>query len=92
MFFFVICCMTILKITVEDEQADILRKLLQEVSFVKNIEEEHPGDRNTGTNAASSYQQIKKLLDNAEGKNLFKDIDDPSQWQRELRKEWDRDF
>ena len=53
--------MTILKIAVEDEQAD------------------YCGER------------IKKILDEAKGKDLFKDIEDPSEWQRELRKEWDRD-
>jgi hypothetical protein len=31
-------------------------------------------------------------MEEAEGKNLFADIKDPSEWQRELRKEWDRDF
>jgi hypothetical protein len=84
--------MTILKITVEDEQADLLRKLLHEVSFVKNIEEEHSINVNGLHESKSSYERIKKILDDAKGKDLFKDIDDPSEWQREIRKEWDRDF
>ncbi len=28
----------------------------------------------------------------SKGKDLFKNIEDPSEWQREIRKEWDRDF
>ncbi len=84
--------MTILKVTVEDEQADNLRKLLQEVPFVKNIEEEDLTDNNKIKITESSYERIKKILDEAKGKNLFKDIEDPSEWQREIRKEWDRDF
>jgi hypothetical protein len=84
--------MTILKITVEDEQVDLLRKLLNEVPFVKNIEEEHADINNKVSEPESSYERIKKILDDAKGKNLFKDIEDPSGWQREIRKEWDRDF
>jgi hypothetical protein len=82
--------MTILKITVEDEQADQLRNLLQAVSFVKNIEEEHLSKTNP-VESDPPYEKIKKLLEEAKGKNLFKDID-PSAWQRAIRKEWDRDF
>jgi hypothetical protein len=82
--------MTILKITVEDEQADQLRNLLQAVSFVKNIEEEHLSKTNS-VEPAPPYEKIKRLLEEAKGKNLFKDID-PAAWQRAIRKEWDRDF
>ncbi len=82
--------MTILKITVEDEQADLLKKMLQDISIVKNIEEEDAVVVNDDTNSA--YHRIKKILDEAKGKELFKEIEDPSEWQRELRKEWDRDF
>ena len=82
--------MTTIKVTVEDENADLLKKLLQEVSFVKNVEEEVVV--NKSHEAKSSYDRIKKLLNEAKGKNLFADIKDPVEWQRELRKEWDRDF
>ena len=84
--------MTILKVTVEDEQADILRKLLQEVPYVKNIEKEKAQMIEEHSEPKSTLQRIKKILDEAKGKDLFKDIEDPSEWQRELRKEWDRDF
>jgi len=84
--------MTILKVTVEDEQADLLRKLLQEVPYVKNIEEDHQTNDNPTSTSESSNEKIKKILDKAKGKGLFKDIKDPVEWQRELRREWDRDF
>lgn len=80
--------MTILKITVENEQTNVLRKLLLEVSYVKNIEEEHLTESGNPSGIETSYQRIKQLLDDAKDQNLFKDINDPSQWQRELRKEW----
>jgi hypothetical protein len=83
--------MTVLKITVEDEQADLLRKLLQGVSFVKSIEEESVFGLEL-PKGESAIDRIKKILDEAKDKNLFKDIEDPVEWQRQLRKEWDRDF
>jgi len=84
--------MTTFKVTVEDEQADELKKLLQDVSFVKSIEEEHTPIANILEEPESPYTRIKKILDSAKGKDLFKEIGDPSEWQRQIRKEWDRDF
>jgi hypothetical protein len=84
--------MTILKITVEDEQVDLLRNLLKDASFVKNIEQEHQAIERELPEPKSSNERIKKILDEAKGKNLFAAIKDPVEWQRELRKEWDRDF
>ena len=83
--------MTTFKVVVEDEQAGLLKKLLEQVSFVKSIEEDGIVI-NEPQKTESTYERVKKLLDEAKGKNLFKDIEDPSEWQRELRKEWDRDF
>jgi hypothetical protein len=84
--------MTILKITVEDEHVGLLRKLLNEVPFVKNIEEEPKVFDNEVYEPKSSLERIKKILDEAKGKNLFEDIKDPVEWQREIRKEWNRDY
>jgi len=83
--------MTTLKVIVEDEQAEQLIKFLQEVSFVKSVEEDH-AVVNELNEPETSYHRIKKILDSAKGKDLFKDIEDPSEWQRQIRKEWDRDF
>ena len=57
---------------------------------IKNINPKQVTD--TNDDELSRYHRIKKIMEEAEGKNLFADIKDPSEWQRELRKEWDRDF
>lgn len=83
--------MKVLKVTVEDDSANLLKKLLQEVSFVKNVEEEQ-SPTSSFQEPESPYERIKKIQQEIGDKNLFKDIKDPSEWQREIRKEWDRDF
>jgi hypothetical protein len=82
--------MTILKITVEDDQADLLKKLLKEVSFVRNIEQEQPVTEKK--QIESSADRIKKILDEAKGRNLLKDIIDPFGWQCEQGRDMERDF
>ncbi len=83
--------MTIFKITTEDEQADLLRTLLKGSSFIKSIEEERQATRSDVSDVSSS-DKIKSLLEEAKGRGLFADINDASEWQREIRKEWDRGF
>lgn len=80
--------MTILKVMVEDAQADEVKKLLHDLSFVKSVEEEQVGNSETNT----KFIKLKKILDAAKGKELFKEIKDPVEWQRQIRKEWERDF
>ncbi|HEY4328030.1 MAG TPA: hypothetical protein VGN20_28860 [Mucilaginibacter sp.] len=79
--------MTILKITVEDAQADLLIKFLQEVSFVTSVEVEHISGQNDSANIESRVDSIKTILEEAKGKNLFENIKDPVEWQREIRKD-----
>ena len=83
--------MTTFKVVVEDDQAELLKKLLQQVSFVKSIEEAAMAD-NGHEESESTLERIKKIQQEIGNKNLFKDIKDPVEWQREIRKEWDRDF
>jgi hypothetical protein len=33
-------------------------------------------------------QKLKKILKKIQGKNIFKSIDDPVEWQRSIRDEW----
>ena len=80
--------MTVLKITIEDEQADLLRKLLKDIPYIKKVEEEEKGRED---HQSSALKNIKAILEVAQGKNLFNDIEDPVAWQREIRKEWERD-
>ncbi|HVW14571.1 MAG TPA: hypothetical protein VHB54_12125 [Mucilaginibacter sp.] len=84
--------MTTLMITVEDEKADQLKKLLQGIDFVKSIETQETGEAKELREPATAYDRLKKIQEEIGDKELFKDIKDPSEWQREIRKEWDRDF
>jgi len=76
--------MTILKVMVDDEQAEELKKLLHDISFVKSVEEEQIEVMAPDT----KYVKIKRILDAAKDKELFKDIQDPVEWQKNIRKEW----
>lgn len=73
--------MTILKVTVEDEQADELKRLLHEIDIIKSVEEEQYNHEQNNSPA----NRIKNILDAAKGKELFKDITDPVEWQRSIR-------
>lgn len=82
--------MVTLKVTVEDEQAEALKKLLTEMSFVKTIEQEQ--GINEVKEPETAYERLVKIQKAIGDKKLFVDIKDPSEWQREIRKEWDCDF
>jgi UDP-N-acetylmuramyl tripeptide synthase len=82
--------MTTLIVKVDDERTESLKKILREIPYVHEVEEERSSDQ--FHEPSEQYQRIKAILDKAKDKNLFKDIKDPSEWQREIRKEWDRDF
>ncbi|RFZ95141.1 hypothetical protein D0C36_06330 [Mucilaginibacter conchicola] len=82
--------MTTLIVKVDDERTESLKKILSEIPYVHEVEEEQ--NHNQLQEPSEQYQRIKAILDKAKGKDLFKDIKDPSEWQREIRKEWDRDF
>ncbi|MBS1531683.1 MAG: hypothetical protein JSU01_15360 [Bacteroidetes bacterium] len=84
--------MTTLKVTVEDEKADQLKELLWGIAFVKNVEAEQSTVESVAREPKISYARLKKILASVKDKDLFKDIEDPSEWQRQIRKEWDRDL
>lgn len=81
--------MTILRVAVDDEQVDALKHLLETVPFVRDVQEE---EVQQSSNPASSLKQLQAIIASAKGKNLFAEIEDPVEWQRQLRKEWDRDL
>jgi hypothetical protein len=83
--------MTILTIEVPDEQTEQIKKLLHDAHIV-NIKEEKTAVDKPVEKPESALERIKKILEDAKGKELFKDIKDPSEWQRQIRKEWERDF
>lgn len=80
--------MTTLIIKVDDDSTELFKKILKEIPYVRDIAVEKP----TLSEPSVQYERIKKILDKAKGKDLFEDIKDPVEWQREIRKEWDRDI
>jgi len=84
--------MTTLKVIVADENADSLKRLLREIPYVKSIEDADQASAKELNEPETPYERIKKIQQEIGDKELFKGIKDPSEWQREIRKEWDRDF
>ena len=84
--------MTTLKVIVADENADSLKRLLWEIPYVKSIEDADQASASELNEPETAYERIKKIQQEIGDKELFKDIKDPSEWQRQIRKEWDRDF
>ena len=82
--------MTTLIIKVDDDRTESLKKILNEIPYVHGVEEDSNGSELN--EPSNQYERIKKIVEKAKGKNLFADIKDPSEWQRELRKDWERDF
>ncbi|QKJ31269.1 hypothetical protein HQ865_16390 [Mucilaginibacter mali] len=82
--------MTKVSFTVDDERLGSVERILRELPFVHDIEVE--GNEQTLKEPLSQYEKLKRIIDDSKGKDLFKDIEDPSEWQREIRKEWDRDL
>lgn len=82
--------MTTVKFTVDDERLESIERILREIPFVHDIEVENSNQQLK--EPITQYEKIKKILDGAKGKELFKEIENPSEWQRQIRKEWDRDF
>ncbi len=77
--------MTTLKITVDNKRnATLLKQMLQSMAFIKNIEIDLPNPKRS-----NQFEQLNKLLNTIEPDRLFKNIDDPVKWQKELRNEWE---
>ncbi|WP_114938890.1 hypothetical protein [Mucilaginibacter endophyticus] len=81
--------MTTLIITVDDERTESLKKILKDIPYIKNIAVKNGDEVAT---ESTQLDKIKAILNASKGKGLFQDIDDPAEWQRNIRKEWDRDF
>jgi hypothetical protein len=74
--------MTTLKITVDNKKnARLLTRVLKNMSFIKNIEEEI-------NVVPNQYAILKNMFNTIESNNIFQEITDPVKWQREIRDEW----
>ncbi len=75
--------MTTLKVTVDNKKnARLLKKVLQNMRFVKKIEEEPDVD-------ANQYTNLKRFFDEIKPNYLFQNITNPVKWQKEIRDEWE---
>lgn len=75
--------MTTLKITVNNRKnAQLLTKLLKSMAFVKKVEEDLPISQ-----TANQYESLKHFLNNIEPESVFRTINNPVEWQKELRDE-----
>ncbi|HEY3371136.1 MAG TPA: hypothetical protein VGK10_09830 [Prolixibacteraceae bacterium] len=77
--------MTTIKITVNNRKnARLLTTLLKSMAFVKKVEEDLPPSAN-----ADQFISLKHFLDTIEPESLFRTINNPVEWQKELRDEWE---
>lgn len=82
--------MTTLIVKVDDNRTESLKKILSEIPYVHDVAVGN--DENALKEPSTQYERIRSILEKAKGQNLFENIEDPVEWQREIRKEWDRDF
>ncbi|TFF38726.1 hypothetical protein [Mucilaginibacter psychrotolerans] len=82
--------MTTLIVKVDDDRAESLKKILHEIPYVHEVETEDVVLQ--FKEPSSTYEKIKKIQEEIGDQDFFDDIKDPSAWQRQIRKEWDRDF
>ena len=74
--------MATIKITVDNKKkARLLTNFLRNMNFVEKIEEE-------STVVGDQYEILKKMFNDLEPNQIFREIDDPLKWQKELRNEW----
>ena len=77
--------MTTLKITVNNRKnAHLLTKLLRTIAFVKKVEEDIPV-----TKESNQFELLKNFIYSIEPDSLFKGINNPVEWQKNMRNEWE---
>jgi hypothetical protein len=79
--------MTTITIHIDNEQnAQLLERMLKELSFVEDIEISNEPDY--FREPKGSYQRLKKTFDKINKDVVFKNIENPSKWQKNIRDEW----
>ena len=77
--------MTTIKITVNNRKnARLLTKLLKSMAFVNKVEEDLPISPN-----ADQFVSVKHFLNSIEPESMFRTINNPVEWQKEMRDEWE---
>lgn len=84
--------MTTITVQVDNEQnAVLLEKMLKALSFVEDVDIKKTNVEMV-EEPKGSYTKLKKILDTTEVNTLFADIKNPSEWQKDLRDEWERNL
>ena len=77
--------MTTLKITIDNRKhAILLTKLLKSMTFVKKVEEDLPVSKMT-----DQFVILKNVFNSIEPDSIFRKINDPVEWQKKIRDEWE---
>lgn len=77
--------MTTLKITIDSRKnAQLLTKLLKSMAFVKKVEEDTPIPQET-----NQFSKLKNILNSIEPNSIFRSINNPENWQKKIRDEWE---
>ncbi len=78
--------MKTIKISVDsNKDAILLIRLLNSLSFVSNVESV---SGNQMIKKQNQFEKLNQLLDKLGNNNLFSEIANPVQWQKNLRNEW----
>lgn len=78
--------MTTLKITIDSRKnAQLLTKLLKSMAFVKKVEE----DTTPIPQKTDQFSMLKKIFDSIAPNSIFRSIDSPEDWQKNIRDEWE---
>ena len=77
--------MTTLKVTIDNRKhALLLTKLLKSMAFVKKVEEDFSIPQMT-----DQFVTLKNIFNAIEPNNLFANISNPIEWQKNIRNEWE---
>lgn len=77
--------MITLKITIDNRKhAQLLTKLLQSMAFVKKVEEDFSIPQ-----VNNQFVTLKNFFNAIEPNSLFTNINNPVEWQKNIRNEWE---
>jgi len=77
--------MNTIRITVDNRKnARLLTKMLKSMAFVKKIEDDFPISDNS-----AQFALLNKLFNAIEPDSMFRDVDNPVEWQKNIRNEWE---
>ena len=77
--------MTRLRITVDNRKnAQLLTKMLKSLVFVKDVEEDLDNIPQT-----DQFSELKNIFNSINPNSFFKSINEPVEWQKEIRDEWE---